>query len=123
MNKKAILLALAVVFVLGSVAYAHSGGSGGMGMFAPWMDNDGSARTKMTNRGAGLQRNAHSIEFPQEIRDKMQELHRTRLEMRLELAQEKPDVEKARLLFEKVQKSQGELAKWRFEKYLETLTK
>ncbi|HPD96710.1 MAG TPA: hypothetical protein PLP89_00155 [Synergistales bacterium] len=124
MNKKSILLALAAVFVIGSVAYAHGGGFGSMGGFGPGMDFDGSGRAaKMGNRNLAMERNSQNIQIPDEIRAKMQELQRTHLEMRLALTQEKPDVNKARLLFGKAQKLQNELSKWRFEEYVKTLSK
>lgn len=123
MNKKVLLLALAIVLAVGAAAYAHGGGFEGKGGFGPWMDFDGSGQARMGNRGDGIHRNAQEANVPQEIRDKMQELRRTNLEMRLALAQDKPDVNKARLLFGKTQKLHNELAKWRFESYLESLTK
>ncbi|HDQ92928.1 MAG TPA: hypothetical protein ENN89_02295 [Synergistetes bacterium] len=124
MNKKAILLALAAVFVIGSVAYAHGGGFGGMEGFAQGMGFDGSGRmAKIGNRNPAVHRNAQEIQVPDEIRDKMRELQRTNLEMRLALTQEKPDVNKARLLFGQAQKLQNELSRWRFEEYVKTLGK
>ena len=74
-------------------------------------------------QGIGIYGGNPKADMPQEIRVKMQELQRTHLEMRLALAQDKPDVDKARLLFGKTQKLHNELAKWRFEQYLETLAK
>jgi parvulin-like peptidyl-prolyl isomerase len=95
-----------------------------MGGFAPGMDFDGSgSATKTGNRNLAMQRNGQDVQIPQDIRDKMQELRRTNLEMRLSLAQEKPDINKARLLFGKTQKLQNELSRWRFEEYVKTLGK
>jgi Spy/CpxP family protein refolding chaperone len=123
MKKRTVLLALAAVLVIGTAAYAHGGGFGGMGGFGPGMGFDGSDRVNTGNRNNMMHRNAQDIQIPQDIKDKMQEMQRTNLEMRLALSQEKPDVNKARLLFGKVQKLQNELSKWRFERYLETISK
>ncbi|MDO9507857.1 MAG: hypothetical protein Q7I97_00720 [Thermovirgaceae bacterium] len=120
MKKRAVFIALAAIMVTGAAAYAFGGGMGG---FGPGMDFDGSCGPKMGNRGFRMQRNAQPIEFPKEISNKMQEMQRTNLEMRLALTKEKPDVNTARLLFGKAQKLQNELSKWRFERYLETLSK
>ena len=126
MNKKVALLALAIVLVVGAAAYAHGGGSQGMGGFGQGeyyqgeFHGDGNGRN---SQGDAIHRGNRNAEVPQEIRTKMQELRRTNLEMRLALAQDKPDVNKARLLFGKTQKLHNELSKWRFEQYIGSLSK
>ena len=123
MKKRTVLLALAAVLVIGTAAYAHGGGFGGMGGFGPGMGFEGSDKAYQGNRSGGMHRNAQDLQIPQEMKDKMQVMQRTNLEMRLALSQDKPDVNKARLLFGKFQKLQNEVSKWRFERYLETLSK
>lgn len=127
MKKRTVLLALAAVLLIGTVAYAHGGGfggMGGMGVFGgPGMGFEGSGKGYQGNRSGGMHWNAQDLQIPQEMKDKMQEMQRTNLEMRLALSQDKPDVNKARLLFGKFQKLQNEVSKWRFERYLETLSK
>lgn len=126
MNKKVMLLALAIVLAVGAAAYAHGGdlprmGGSGQGEYNQGVcQGDGNGRD---DQGAGMHRGNRNADMPQEMRTKMQELQRTNLEMRLALAQDKPDINKARLLFGKTQKIQNELGKWRFEQYLEKLSK
>lgn len=129
MNKRSVFLALVAVLVVGAAAYAHGGGlprMGGMGGFGHGEYYRGECQRDGDERGTqgiGMQRGALNAEVPQDVRDKMQDLHRTNLELRLALAQDKPDVNTARLLFGKAQKLRNEIAKWRFEKYMETLSK
>lgn len=126
MNKKVMLLALAIVLAVGAAAYAHGGGFPGMGgsgngeYYQGGCQRDGDERDA---KGIGMYRGYRNADLPKDISVKMQELQRTNLEMRLALAQDKPDVNTARLLFGKTQKLHNELAKWRFEQYLETLSK
>ncbi|HPA59485.1 MAG TPA: hypothetical protein PLS21_04180 [Synergistales bacterium] len=121
MKKKAVLLALVAVFALGSLAYAHGGG---FDAFGPGMGPDCYGRHRMSQSGGPYSdRNVQKIEYPQEILDQMEELRRTHLEMRLELSQDEPDVEKARLLFKKAQGIRSEISNWRFESYIESLKK
>jgi Spy/CpxP family protein refolding chaperone len=120
-TKKVILLALVVVMMASTAALAFGGG---MKDFGPRMDFDCSGSTRMVPR-QGLQRdrNVQQIEYPQEIQAQFSELRRTHLEMRLALAQEEPDIDKAKLLFEKAQGIRNEISKWRFERYIESLKK
>ncbi|MDT8285395.1 MAG: hypothetical protein RQ767_07685 [Thermovirgaceae bacterium] len=132
MNKRSVFLALAAVLVVSAAAYAHGGGFPGMGGFEGMggyghgeyhrgeCQRDGDEGDA---RGSGIYRGGLNAEVPQDVRDRMQELRRTHLEMRLALSQDKPDVNTARLLFGKAQKLQNEIAKWRFEKYMETLSR
>ena len=69
--------------------------------------------------GTGTKR----VDYPKEILDKIGELQRTHLEMRLALTQEKPDLEKARSLFSRAQEIRNEISLWRFESYIESLKK
>jgi len=126
MNKKVMLLALAIVLAVGAAAYAHGGGFPGMGGFGNGEYYQGVCQRdgdEKDTQGIGMHRGNKNADMPQEIIVKMQELRRTNLEMRLALAQDKPDVNTARLLFGKTQKLHNELAKWRFEQYLGTLSK
>lgn len=126
MNKKVMLLALAIVLAVGAAAYAHGGDLPRMGGFGNDGYYHGECQREVDERdvkGFGMYRGNLNADIPQDISVKMQKLRRTNLEMRLALAQDKPDVNKARLLFGKTQKLHNELARWRFERYLETLSK
>ncbi len=121
MNKKVVLLALVVVMMASTTALAFGGG---MKDFGPRMDFDGSGRARMAQRcGFQRDRNVQKIDYPQEIQEQFRELRRTHLEMRLALAQDEPDIDKAKLLFEKARGIRNEIAKWRFERYIESLKK
>ena len=96
MNRKSVFLALAAVLVIGAAAYAHGGaGFPGMGGFGHGEYHQGERQGNGDGRdgkGVGMHRGNRNEEMPQEISVKMQELQRTNLEMRLALAQDKPDV-------------------------------
>ncbi|NLO56488.1 MAG: hypothetical protein GX108_05480 [Thermovirga sp.] len=121
MKKRAVLLALAAVLAIGSAAYAYGGP---YGSFGAGMGFDGFCGPRMMHRGGySRDRNVRKVDYPKEILDKMNELQRTRLEMRLALTQDEPDVNKAKLLFSKAQDIRNEISLWRFERYIESLKK
>jgi len=150
MGKKIVLLAIAGVLVISAAAFAHGGwgsrggmhygawgnqalcpgpgygyGSGyGPGMM--WADPDDGSWQGFRQRSFGPRQGYGSdgrVEFPAEITEKMRGLQRTHLEIRLALTEGTPDVQKARQLFERSQELRNELARWRFERYLENLEK
>ena len=57
-------------------------------------------------------------EVPQAVRHLLDEAHRTQLQLRLALTEDKVDAAKAKALFEKVQDLRGKIARWRFEENL-----
>ena len=57
-------------------------------------------------------------DVPQAIRNLMNEAHRTNLQLRLALTEDKVDAAKAKALFEKAQELRGKIARWRFEESL-----
>ena len=121
MKKRAVLLALAAVLAIGSAAYAYGGSHGS---FGGGMGFDGFCGPRMMHRGGNFRdRNVQRVDYPKEILDKISELQRTHLEMRLALAQDEPDVNKAKLLFSKAQGIRNEISLWRSENYIESLKK
>jgi hypothetical protein len=142
MSKKIVLLALAGVMVFSVSAFAYGGP--GMGFlagnwgdsaqcFGPGMMWSGIDGDRGTPRQGGWHRDHRSgklrqgaderVQLPAEITDKMTVLQRTHLEMRLALTEEKPDVARARELFEKSQEIRNEVARWHFERALENFQK
>lgn len=133
MKKRAVLLALAALLTIGTAAYAYGGP---YGRFGPGMDGASYGRfgagmgggafcgSRMSSRGGYFRdRDTKRVDYPKEILDKIGELQRTHLEMRLALTQEKPDLEKARSLFSRAQEIRNEISLWRFESYIESLKK
>lgn len=142
MGKKVVLLALAGVLVFSVSAFAYGGpgkgpavGNWGTGLqcFGPrmmWFDSDGSRqadrqenRNRVPRWGGWRQKTDARAELPAEITEKMTALQRTHLEMRLALTEETPDVEKARELFEKSRELRNEIARWHFDRALESFRK
>ena len=91
MKKRAVLLALAAVLAIGSAAYAYGGSHGS---FGGGMGFDRFCGPRMMHRGGNFRdRNVQRVDYPKEILDKISELQRTHLEMRLALAQDEPRIQ------------------------------
>lgn len=140
MKARILVLSAAAVFLLATSALAWGGRGradfgGGCPMFSgPSMDGCSMMGGPMGERevmrgqggpmcGQGFRgRGMAGREVPAEIRAKMTEMMRTRYEMKLALLDEKPDRGKITALFEKGLALRNELAKWRFEQRMNSLS-
>ena len=130
MSKKIIvLLAFVGILAVAGVAFAHWGGGpgpqrwvGNQQLVGCWAENMGRmAFGGGYLRGAPVRRGDLSI-YPEEIVDKMNELHRANLKLRLAMIENKPDEQKIRSLFEKSEQLRKEIQSWRFEQLLKART-
>ena len=118
-----ILAVVALVAFAGSAfAYGHGGWGGGHcmgGTDAALWGGGGSGfggGPQGEPRGQGVRMMGKDV--PQAIRNLMNEAHRTNLQLRLALTEDKVDAAKAKALFEKAQELRGKIARWRFEESL-----
>ncbi|ADE57911.1 hypothetical protein [Aminobacterium colombiense] len=131
MKKSFFIVVIAVlVLTFAGSAWAHGGGNtgrryGGRGHMAYGSAQNqsfGHHMMRRTQPGMGF-RNSSNLPFdqrniPQDILNKRDEMKRTHLELRLELAQPQVNREKALSLHEKMLNLRQELSRWMFNQRL-----
>ncbi|MDD2379790.1 MAG: hypothetical protein PHE14_05850 [Aminobacterium colombiense] len=131
MKKSFIIVAIAVlVLTFAGSAWAHGGNSTGRRSGGGHMAYCGSAQNqsfghhmmRRTQPGMGFRNSSNrpfdQRDIPQDILNKRDEMRRTHLELRLELAQPQVNREKALSLHEKMLNLRQELSRWMFNQRL-----
>ena len=117
MRRNVLVLAVValVAFAGSAFAYGHGGWGGGCRGGEPRALCGGEGDPQGVHSGFGARMRT---EVPQAVRHLMDEAHRTQLQLRLALTEDKVDAAKAKALFEKAQELRGKIARWRFEESL-----
>ena len=122
MRRNVMILAVVALVAFAGSAFAHGhGGWGGghrMGGTDAALCGEGGFGGGPQGEPRGQGTRMMGKDVPQAIRNLMNEAHRTNLQLRLALTEDKVDAAKAKALFEKAQELRGKIARWRFEESL-----